>query len=864
MDKPLVSVVTPVYKTELRLLKRATDCLKNQTIGFINIEWNLVIHNSGDEYNRSVRELLAGEFDGKLPDNIRIKTLEDDGRGPSTPRNKGMEMAGAPYIAFLDSDDTFTENCLESVVGYAEKNNSDITVFRRSFEMEREGLARVTEVVRWNQMREEIVLTRDTWEEEKMFVGIWGMVTSRVYRRSFLDKYGIRFSEDIPFGEDYMFNVEAYHRAERICYLPQLIGYRYYINSSSMVQGSEKDADTLVAYARGFEKLFDTAIKYGIYMNPTISRLCALLSKYILGCPDMTPDKHRQISRLLGRFVEMTTLMEPDKIYPEAAVIEGFELPREVILNPEQSEGLDDRDILFSPDRYYSNIDPGRNSLYRILTENADTDIGQFYRFSSIRSISGYRERVPLSDYSDYERLINLQTEIGESNILTSGDIRAYSVSTDPTGALKRFVCTKETIDACVRAVNDRIKGERVLLLADLYFRGKVNNDGIRERSLIEYAFLNTVLPGYSTKDIHGSAVDGIEGIFRDRSRYLQILYGLKKKDLTMILADDTRSIYEFFRFIEENHDSICDDIEVGTVEGETLAELVEDEREFFRDVVVPDPERADELRSIFAQGFTEPVAEKIWSEFRGTSAVGIGSFSIYTDNMRRYVGDKPHRELGYLRSEAFMGNSLADGHFSMDVWNIFIEFLPFADGMEGERPLSVYELIDGHEYKPVITTASGLYRYRMDDVFTCISHENGIPVMSYEFNSKCSIVIKDTYISEKKIYQTIRSMCEKTGIIVDEYAYRQGDEAESIKLYLELHSDDIIPDKYACEKAFEEVFIPGIKVNIFFVEPQTGQLYTDMQTYERGQSSNQIKPVRCLDDPDREEFLRIHLMRHQ
>jgi glycosyltransferase involved in cell wall biosynthesis len=55
---------------------------------------------------------------------------------PSSPRNFGLEQATAPYIAFLDADDMFTQQCFQKALYHIKKNNTQIVWFRREYELE--------------------------------------------------------------------------------------------------------------------------------------------------------------------------------------------------------------------------------------------------------------------------------------------------------------------------------------------------------------------------------------------------------------------------------------------------------------------------------------------------------------------------------------------------------------------------------------------------------------------------------------------------------------------------------------------------------------------------------------------------------
>ncbi|MBQ1336456.1 MAG: glycosyltransferase family 2 protein [Selenomonadaceae bacterium] len=99
-----VSVVTPFHNVDMELFRRGYESLKEQTIGFSNVQWIVVLHNTEQKYHEAVHELLDGH------ENVIVKALFNDARTPSSPRNYGMKFATAPYLGFLDGDDSYTPN----------------------------------------------------------------------------------------------------------------------------------------------------------------------------------------------------------------------------------------------------------------------------------------------------------------------------------------------------------------------------------------------------------------------------------------------------------------------------------------------------------------------------------------------------------------------------------------------------------------------------------------------------------------------------------------------------------------------------------------------------------------------------------
>ena len=56
----MVSVLTPVHHTPISLLERAFSSLRDQSVGFENIQWVVLLHNCTDDYARQAVKLLDG------------------------------------------------------------------------------------------------------------------------------------------------------------------------------------------------------------------------------------------------------------------------------------------------------------------------------------------------------------------------------------------------------------------------------------------------------------------------------------------------------------------------------------------------------------------------------------------------------------------------------------------------------------------------------------------------------------------------------------------------------------------------------------------------------------------------------------
>ncbi len=69
------------------------------------------------------------------------------------------------------------------------------------------------------------------------------------------------FNDEIAICEDQYLAAMVFGKVQRICYLPNFIGYHYYINGSSLVQDvGRKSGSDCVSYAWGFNKVLSLCL----------------------------------------------------------------------------------------------------------------------------------------------------------------------------------------------------------------------------------------------------------------------------------------------------------------------------------------------------------------------------------------------------------------------------------------------------------------------------------------------------------------------------------------------------------------------------------------------------------------------------
>jgi glycosyltransferase involved in cell wall biosynthesis/uncharacterized coiled-coil protein SlyX len=114
-NKPLISLIMPVYNAEPKWLKRAIQSIENQWYE----NWELCIIDKNSTHQETVDYLKA--IDNPL---IKVKFL-DVKKNESTASNEALSLVSGEYITLMGSNDEITSDALYEVVKSINQNNPD-------------------------------------------------------------------------------------------------------------------------------------------------------------------------------------------------------------------------------------------------------------------------------------------------------------------------------------------------------------------------------------------------------------------------------------------------------------------------------------------------------------------------------------------------------------------------------------------------------------------------------------------------------------------------------------------------------------------------------------------------------------------
>lgn len=216
-SQPDISVIVPCYNAE-RYLSVCLESLKAQRQP--EIQMILIDDGSTDATGEMLDRFARSD--------PRARVIHVENGGVSSARNRGLALASGRYIAFVDADDALEENALKRLYDFAEQTGAQIVSANHTlFDMDK-GQRVPVEVP--PVMQEPAEIAREIIHMHRIYNNVW----NKLYDRTLLAD--LRMDEGVRIGEDALFNLQLYLRAERVAHLPQYT-YVYRVHSRSAMAG---------------------------------------------------------------------------------------------------------------------------------------------------------------------------------------------------------------------------------------------------------------------------------------------------------------------------------------------------------------------------------------------------------------------------------------------------------------------------------------------------------------------------------------------------------------------------------------------------------------------------------------------------
>lgn len=354
-------------------------------------------------------------------------------------------------------------------------------------------------------------------------------------------------------------------------------------------------------------------------------------------------------------------------------------------------------------------------NLKIILEDNKNTEFGKHNGFSEIKSSNDYSLSIPLSEYSDYE---NFAENIEHYTVYPIHEILTTSGS---TGAQKLFPISKVAFERYSTYVHDmpyylaaaegksihmsifRSGENKINILSSAYFRW-LHNSGLVDFDMFAGGSELSI-----TDEIRD--VPYVKAWLMFSCPELEAIQSIYLYDIAMLMA-----------WIEDNWRDLLYDMRNRTV----TADVGEKEKKaLLRNI--PSEEWLDELETLLVEGFDEPILPRVWKNMKFVCGVGGKMYALQEAQIKKYLGDVPVYQFSYALSECIIAPAVEFGpaYYAILPRSAYYEFIT----EDGNDVVPMQNLKLGDTYELVLTTFSGLYRYKTGDLIHIVRFEGEAPV---------------------------------------------------------------------------------------------------------------------------------------
>lgn len=431
------------------------------------------------------------------------------------------------------------------------------------------------------------------------------------------------------------------------------------------------------------------------------------------------------------------------------------------------------------------------DNFFKIIKDNKDTKYGKANDFEHINSIEDYVSKIPLTDYSNYRDRIDNAFDYTAypvyDMLITSGSTGKQKIFPITTEALKRYssiivdypnYINKVSTKAIHVSVFRKSNKENNLLSA-LYY------GWLKDKELVDF---DNYVGG---KELLFSNVGGIKLFSNnniDNVPYLKTWLMFSYPELSSIQSIYLYDILMLCKWIEQNWKTVLNDIKNKKVS----IDLSDDVKAILLNTL-PNEEFINRIENELNKGFDEPFLPRLYKKIKYISGIGGNLYSVQEKQLKKYIGEIPKYEFAYALSECIVGVALEmdKAEYALLPNNAYYEFC----SKETEQIISLKELQIGETYELILTTFSGLYRYRTGDLLKITRFEGETPIFEIVGKKEQVINIAGEKVDSAIAIEAVNSVATKYQLNVHDFAFGINTKITPFGYHIFIENDKIIRD---------------------------------------------------------------------
>jgi hypothetical protein len=456
--------------------------------------------------------------------------------------------------------------------------------------------------------------------------------------------------------------------------------------------------------------------------------------------------------------------------------------------------------------RFLADLNRGREvqqqTLRKILNLGASTALGRDLGLASVRTSAEFRRQVPIAEYDRFAPYIE-RVARGETSALFPANepLLTFVQTSATTGKAKIFPINRTWFQHYshdydlwgVKAYHDHpeMLGTRILNLAGPWSIGRTPGGH-------NIAIISAMIERYQSAIVRRTYA--LPGVLKqvsdvDARGYLTVRLAAPQQ-LGFLSTVTPQQILQIAEWVEQFGPQLVRDLHDGTLSDrfDVPAEV----RRSLRGVIrTRHPELARRLGAILdRQGVLRP--RDLWRPKLISCWLG-GTVGHTSRRIPELFGeDVPLRDQGLLSSEGRHTIPLADNvtHGPLAIGSNFYEFVPAAeDATRSPTVFEAHELEVGAEYRIIMTTLGGLYRYDIGDIVKCVGYMGETPLIEFlqKAGGYCDLVGEK--LSAFTVCQAVLAGEAAAGLKLDTFTVAPCTSARGRPRYAVVVEQPLVPD---------------------------------------------------------------------
>lgn len=392
-----------------------------------------------------------------------------------------------------------------------------------------------------------------------------------------------------------------------------------------------------------------------------------------------------------------------------------------------------------------------RKILAELLQSNDQSDFGLAHEFRRLGDPDEFRSAVPIGNYQSHEPWID-RIAAGEQNVLTSDPVQLLQPTSGSSGSRKLIPYTnalrrqfRNGIDSWIGnlfAMRPRLRAGRSYWSITPSMEPEQTEAGLKIGFDDDSQYLGWAgqIAARCVLAVQPSTIAGIRAEETFRTTMMQLL---SAPDLTLISVWSPTFLLSLLRVLEDEKTWLIQNTPWNRRSSST-----------------------DSVRTLLESNAS--ISEKVhhlWPKLSLISCWADGPSSGFSGELHDLLPGIEIQPKGLISTEAFASFPLAGRNPSaLSIRSHFFEFAAMEDETSNHTYLA-HQLTSGHQYRVVVTTGGGLYRYQTGDIVAVEGFYNECPLIRFIGRGGSVSDLVGEKLSDNFVARAIENTMHKLGL---------------------------------------------------------------------------------------------------